>query len=371
MKGKLRKIICVVFIIGLLGGSVGGRAQAKAQVTESTYMALNAVAKSMTEIQLSWRTKKVTKYKIYRAIEKADGNIGTYHLVATLDGKTTKFLDRGLKKKQLYWYQIKGYKKSQLKYYGDATKYTGLWCQFDEYQVPDMYRSTDKIKLGIYSDYGVCPDGYKIYRREEGTKKFQLIKTLKKKTKGIVYYDKAVTAGKIYYYKVKVYRRFGKKTYYSKCTDVVEMSATNQTGKFKLQFAEGQSGAEDETVIQIISADGNGEIVLSDHAGLALCRKEDAESHDFDHAVQITAYSTDGKNWKACDKEKGDIPVIRENESVWIRIKSTQQEKIDTLENLSVFELEMMVRYNHLTCVLDMDLLDKTASAFVYEEAYH
>lgn len=367
-----KKIISLVLIAGMLCSGGKQTVQAKAQIdTESHGMVINALAKSMTELQLSWKAKKVTKYKVYRAMEKADGTIGKYRLVATIDGRKTKFSDKGLKKKKMYWYRMEGYKKNQLRYYGDATKYTGLWCNFDEYQVPDRYRGTDKIELSLCADYGVCPDGYKIYRREEGTKKFQLIKKLKKRTTGIKYMDKAVTAGRIYEYKVKTYRKFGKKVYYSKYTDVITMSATNQNGKFTVQFDASQSSAAEEAVFKLTSQSGNGELRLAKWADLRLCRKDSTDGNALDGAVQITEYSIDGKNWQEYQEESEYAVILRQGESVWIKIQSTQNEKINSLDELADFQLEMTVRYNHLSCILEMDLIGGTASAAVWEEAYH
>lgn len=59
--------------------------------------------------------------------------------------------------------------------------------------------------------------GYKIYRSTKKTKGFKCIRTIKNKNT-TKYKDKKVKSGKIYYYKLRAYKKVKKKTYYSKYT---------------------------------------------------------------------------------------------------------------------------------------------------------
>ena len=57
-------------------------------------------------------------------------------------------------------------------------------------------------------------DGYKVYRSTKKKKGYKCIATLKKRSK-VSYTDKKVKSKKVYYYKVRAYRKVGKKTVYS------------------------------------------------------------------------------------------------------------------------------------------------------------
>jgi len=76
---------------------------------------------------------------------------------------------------------------------------------------------TDKTKARIscYTNYGYS---VKIYRATKKNGKYKLIKTTKKNT----FVDTKLSAKKVYYYKVKVYAKSGKKTYKSKWSKKVE-----------------------------------------------------------------------------------------------------------------------------------------------------
>lgn len=371
MRKFVKNIICVMLLLGMLSGMAEQNVQAE---TQSTYMTLRATVKSMTKIHLSWKAKNVTQYKLYRCVQKkgaANDGYQMYELIAKLDGKKTYYTDKGLKKNRFYTYRIVGYRNGKQKFHGNADEYTGLWCCFDEYQVSDCERSPQVIELKLYASYGMKPDGYRIYRKKEGAKKFKCIKNWKKKASGLTYRDKAVAAGQIYYYKARAYRTIGKKKYYSSYSETVEMSATNQTGVFRILPDEMQSSAEEEAVFQIISDAGNGELTLPyASADLKLEDKEGTELTDSESFVRITEYSKDGKSWIAY-KAGENAPVLRQKETLWIRVRSNRKEKINTLKGLSVFQMSFEVRYNHLSCILDMDPVAQTAKAAVFAEAYH
>ncbi|MBR1866049.1 MAG: hypothetical protein IJ801_06045 [Lachnospiraceae bacterium] len=57
-------------------------------------------------------------------------------------------------------------------------------------------------------------DGYKVYRSTQKKKGYKCIATIKKKSK-VSYTDQKVKSGSVYYYKVRAYKKNGKKTVYS------------------------------------------------------------------------------------------------------------------------------------------------------------
>lgn len=93
---------------------------------------------------------------------------------------------------------------------GVAADIYGTYVLFDEYQVPDAYRSTEAVCLNIIS-YGMKPDGYEIYRRNAGNKKFTLLAVTKKSVSSMTYTDKKVTCAESYEYKVRSYKTIAKR----------------------------------------------------------------------------------------------------------------------------------------------------------------
>ena len=72
-------------------------------------------------------------------------------------------------------------------------------------------KSSIKIKWKIVKG----ANGYKIYRSTKKNKGFKCVKTIKKSAT-TVWKDTSVQSGRIYYYKMRAYKKSGKKTIYSK-----------------------------------------------------------------------------------------------------------------------------------------------------------
>lgn len=354
-----------VLICGMLLLSVPETVQAS-----GSWINMKVTAESPTMIRLSWKAKKVTSYKLFRAQKKKDDNYTKFKLVARLNKKSTGYVDKTVKKNQEYDYMLVGYRNGKKQYTGSKLTYTGLLCYFDEYQVPDAYRSTKEIRLNI-GNYGMLPDGYEIYRRESGQEKYQCIAKVKKASAAICRADKKVTAGKTYYYKARSYKTIGKKKYISKYSDVIKMSATNQKGIFQVKSVPEKCASENEMVLMITSGAGNGSMQLSDNGSIQLQQKPDDTSSSVEKvlSVDLKEYSTDGDHWSPVEKE--NAPVLKAGETVWIRISSVEKllYPADQLEEYKY--CADMIRYNDLTCSFEVDLLQEKGSAFVFEEAYH
>lgn len=68
----------------------------------SGYLEIKATATSMTSVKITWKAQKgVTQYKIYRATENKNGNVGKYKVVATISGKKKSYTDKKLKQRKL------------------------------------------------------------------------------------------------------------------------------------------------------------------------------------------------------------------------------------------------------------------------------
>lgn len=367
MDRLLKSIIGIFLSCGLIFRMMGSAVWAD---TESKWMNLDTEVKSMTSIRLSWKKKAVAKYRLYRAAEKNNGDISKYQKIATISGKKTSYLDKKRKKKTMYHYMIRGYdKKGNLKYRGEAENYTGLWCSFFEYQIPDAKYSTEEIQLQLCSSEGLKPDAYCIYRKQKGDTAYHLLKVVKKKTWYVDYRDKAVKKGKVYFYKFRTYKTIGKKKYYSKYSNQIRMSATNQVGIFKAKIVEDQQNHEDEITFMLTSQDGNGEIILQNCAGF---RMEKQDGSSVEGNVRAIEYSKDGNVWTKVDQEKegNEMTTLNAGKNIWIRGKVSEQ--IKPLDQLQEFKLYMeWLKYNDLKSSLEIDLIGGDCFTSVIEEAYH
>lgn len=75
-------------------------------------------------------------------------------------------------------------------------------------------KSKPKKKVYLKWKKNKYADGYKVYRSTRKKKGYKCIATIKKKST-VSYTDKKVKSNKVYYYKVRAYRKNGKKTAYS------------------------------------------------------------------------------------------------------------------------------------------------------------
>lgn len=75
-------------------------------------------------------------------------------------------------------------------------------------------KSSSKKQVYLKWKKNKYADGYKVYRSTKKKTGYKCIATLKKRSK-VSYTDKKVKSKKVYYYKVRAYRKVGKKTVYS------------------------------------------------------------------------------------------------------------------------------------------------------------
>lgn len=108
MNKKIISLILMFIMIGELMFTSMPAAKA------SGYLEIKATATSMTSVKITWKAQKgVTQYKIYRATENKNGNVGKYKVVATISGNKKSYTDKKLKAEKTYSYMVRGYKNKK------------------------------------------------------------------------------------------------------------------------------------------------------------------------------------------------------------------------------------------------------------------
>ena len=280
--------------------------------------------KSQKKTVISWKKQKMDKYYIYKV--KKDGY--SRKKVATIKGNRTSYTIKTKKNKE-YEYVVTGkkYKKGTRKVIreclGDAEFYSGVGpTVFNDCIFENGYTSTKKIQLMcLQIPKGIKLDGYQIYRREKGAKKFKLIKTIVVKNRkdwdSISWFDKTVTARKTYDYKVRGYKKMGKKTVYG-ASEICDRRAVRNTGAYTITGdPEG-----DTPVLKITGHKDNGTLdfypnILMD---VGYGSKKDESIY-----YQTTAISLDNKTWITRDsKNAWGYMELDGADSIWIKLKKTE-----------------------------------------------
>lgn len=168
------------------------------------------------KVKLTWkRDSKANGYVIYRAASEK----GSYKKIKTItDNKTVSYSDTGVTTGTKYFYKIRSYAKA-----GKSTKYgsySNILMASTRLTKPTVtsVSASSSIKLKWKKSSNAA--GYKIYRADSYSGKYKIIKTITKNST-VNYTDKNVALGKVYYYKVRAYAKFGKTTKYSSYSAVV------------------------------------------------------------------------------------------------------------------------------------------------------
>lgn len=373
MKRYLRGIIFVIALLFLFSVSTKSHA--------IKYFDANTKVKNKTTVELTWKKKNVDGYDIYRANSNDEEyNFGTFRKIATISGNKTKYVDKAVKSKRRYGYQIKAYKyvkgKKVYKYEANpdysnlrASTYAwrGLW---DEYLHADAETTPTSIELiGGYGE-GIYPTGYEIYRKTSSAS-WKKIATVKAKGLGaaFTYVDKTVVKGKTYRYKFRPYKKVkGKKTY-SKYSDVVKLTAINKDAIYSLGNYTQVNGNIKSIVLSLTSAEGNGKTVLEyDRDYLTYHYVTKSGKADFVE-LKIAAYSYDNINWIAFS-ENG-VPLL-ENETVYIQLEEVDGKNIPFYaSDAKDSDIEWWMEYNNKMAILRIDFLKGTAKASLNGEYYY
>ena len=175
--------------------------------------------KSSTYLTLSW--KKVSGANGYR-VYKYNTATKAYEKVTTISsGSTTSYKITGLASATEYQFKVRAYKKTD-----DETLWGTTSSEYRESTNPLKTKgvkvSTKSSNVTIKWDKGSRVTGYRVYRYNSKTKKYDRIAIIKGSTK-ISYTDTKLKKGSTQKYKVRAYRTYNGENYYGVYSDAVSV----------------------------------------------------------------------------------------------------------------------------------------------------
>lgn len=174
-------------------------------------------SKSGTTMDLTWTpVVGVNGYCIYRSLTSGDG----FEEVAKITSpSTTSWRDTGLKPGTTYYYKIRTYTKSgsNIKYSKYSTVASGTTM---ENPVITSVKSKNSKQLEISWSTVNNASNYELYRATKKNGTYKKIATVTGINR-VNYIDKNVTAGKMYYYKIRSVGQVDHTTVYSEYSGIV------------------------------------------------------------------------------------------------------------------------------------------------------
>mgnify|MGYP000003281124 FL=1 len=101
---KIRKVMGRSLTCMIIAGMLTAPVPQMVQAQDSHWMNVKAVVNSPTMLRLSWKSKKVAYYKLYRCQKKKDSNYTKYKLIARLNKNAVYYTDKKVKKDQGIYY---------------------------------------------------------------------------------------------------------------------------------------------------------------------------------------------------------------------------------------------------------------------------
>lgn len=185
----------------------GKSAASKGQTAAKTTIKA-VVSNGSKELDVYWKeVKDAYGYKVKRSMSKN----GKYELIATVKGaKKTSYSDRSVTQGKTYYYKIETINKvGKVKgFSGDSTAVSGKTLKKAELSAVTAKNGT-VIQLTWKPMSGVS--GYQVYRSTTESSGYQKVAEIKGKDSA-TYKDASLKAGKIYYYKVRAYKKNSVKT---------------------------------------------------------------------------------------------------------------------------------------------------------------
>ena len=223
----------------------------------------SVIGSEQSEICTNIRWKNVEgakKYMVYRSNpvkseKSAAGGKLKMTRMDTLSRRTNEYKDEDIKYKKWYCYKVVVRKKTDGKERSDSQElivYTGLaQCRWEEDLDIMGYTSPDRIDLRFDVPVSLRPQGFVISRKTSGGR-FRNVADLKggysKK-----WNDTEVSPGKAYTYRVRSYRKMGKKRLYGTYSKELKRSAVNLEGKYRMKAAWDSNGSRGQFVVMIES----------------------------------------------------------------------------------------------------------------------
>ncbi|MDO4977617.1 MAG: hypothetical protein Q4E53_10190 [Eubacteriales bacterium] len=190
-----------------------------AQVNAQEDITVKSSVNSKYQVTLKWKKQSCSQIRIYRSQVTPTGNLKRV-LLKTLKGSATTYVDKKTKKKIAYDYTVSAYKKVKGKYVlvasGEKREYCGLIKpEYDEYLFEEGEYTPHSIKLVFGISSGMTPNGYQI-QRKAGNGSYKTVKTLKTtKRSNVTWNNTGLTTLTQYTYRVRSYKKIGKKKIYS------------------------------------------------------------------------------------------------------------------------------------------------------------
>ncbi|MCR2033873.1 fibronectin type III domain-containing protein, partial [Anaerofustis stercorihominis] len=168
-----------------------------------------AVSYNYNAAKIYWtKVKNASGYYVYRSTSSKSG----FKKIKTLSYKSSSYVNSGLTCGKYYYYRVVAYNNKN----GIVTgKYNTVRVK-PSLKKPDLKLKRGKKKAIVKYSKISGASGYKIYRSTKKTKGYKLIKTTKSRS----YTNKKLKSKKTYYYKVRAYKKVGKKTVYSPYSSV-------------------------------------------------------------------------------------------------------------------------------------------------------
>lgn len=159
-------------------------------------------------VKISWsKAKNTKKYRVYQGTSKS----GKYKSIGTTSKRT--FVKKGLVTGKTYYYKVRGINGSKL---GKVSKAKSVKPKLKTVtSLKGKGASSNSISLSWKKVSGA--KGYQVYRATSAKGKYKKIKTTTKTS----YKNSGLSKNKSYYYKVRAYRKVGKKYVYSSFTKPV------------------------------------------------------------------------------------------------------------------------------------------------------
>ena len=188
----------------------------------------------------------------------------------------------------------------------------------DYYKYKEYHFDKNYIEVPFFAEDNaegtkVIPDGLIVYRKDKNGK-FKEIAKVKQTNKN--YVDKKVKAGGTYTYKARTYKKINGKTYYSKYSDEITLSAVNTIGKFKMSV-----GKKDRTIVKIESTDKDNGVIRAWEDGFS------GSGEYYKDSIKIIKYSLDGKKWKKTDGT--DLPALKPGKTIWFKLSGKMKKDGD------------------------------------------
>lgn len=378
-----RKTIVILLALMVLAALpvLGGCSDSEEATHEYLVVTGSVTGSEQSEICTNIRWKNVEgakKYIIYRSnpvkseTSAAGGKLKMTRM-DTLSRRTNEYKDQDIKYKKWYCYKVVVRKKTDGKESSDSQElivYTGLaQCRWEEDLDIMGYTSPDRIDLRFDVPVSLRPQGFVISRKTSGGR-FRNVADLKggysKKWK-----DTEVGPGKSYTYRVRAYRKMGKKRLYGTYSKELKRSAVNLEGKYRLKAALDNNGPRDQFVVKIESEEGNGEIRITDKNWYAfgLSSQNDPNALKFECAKPSSKTKNDQlelpKGMRFRSMKKNGL-VLKGGEAGYIRITGQDVSGDNDKRMISFPE----IKYNGMISVLDLDVDKMKGKAFVMSEYY-